>query len=239
MSYPRPVRAIHQIELTTYCSLRCVYCPSPKLEELRSQPKQHMAPRTFERALEWAVRLNDRRDGLREELSLTGIGEALDHPDFVAFLARARARLPVSTITFSTNGLKLDDAMCRAIAPYKPRVYVSLHRPEKAAFAIQAARKYGLLEEWNPAPAVAAFNWAGAVPWPVSAPPVTCEYLRSGWGVVLVDGRGTYCCLGRTGAGVVGDVDDPIESLTTPGTGLRPWGTGALGCKACHMTVPM
>jgi len=37
---------------------------------------------------------------------------------------------------------------------------------------------------------------------------------------------------------VVGHVDDPLESLTTPGTGLRPWGDEQVGCQRCHMIVP-
>ena len=235
MTYPRPLRSIHQIEITTFCNLRCVYCPSPKQPELRQQEPMHMTRETFQRALAWAVALNDARDPARAELSLTGIGEPLLHPEFVEFVAMARHRLPTQPLVFSTNGILLTEALCATLAPYRPQIHVSLHRPEKAGHAIQAARRYGLLAAYNPAPAIAAFDWAGQVPgWFVSAPPLVCEFLRSGWGVVLVDGRITTCCLDASAKGVVGHVSDPIESLTAPGTGIKPFSL----CPACHMVQP-
>jgi len=198
-----------------------------------------MDQRVFERALDWVEALNDRREDTLGELSLTGVGEALLHPEFVEFLALARKRLPGTPLVFSTNGLLLTDELCERIKPYRPQICISLHRPEKAGPAIQAAKRHGLYEMVNPAPAISAFNWAGQVPnWFVSAPPITCEYLKSGWGVVLVDGRITTCCLDASGKGVVGHVDDPIESLTQPGTGMKPWGDATLGCAACHMKTP-
>jgi len=199
----------------------------------------HMSRATFERALDWVDALNDRRDDKRGELSLTGIGEALLHPEFIEFVLLARKRLPGIPLVFSTNGLLLTDEVCRALAPARPRIFISLHRQEKAALAIRAAKAHGLFEQANPAPALAPFNWAGQLPhWFNAAPPLTCEYLASGWGVVLVDGRITTCCLDASGRGVVGHVDDPLESLTTPGTGLRPWGDEQVGCQRCHMIVP-
>lgn len=235
MNYPRPLRSIHQIELSTHCNLWCRYCPYPQQETLRNQPKMHMERRVFERALDWAETLNDRRDPDRAELSLTGIGEALLHPDFVAFVALARKRLPVHPIVFSTNGLLLTDEICERLAPYHVRVCVSMHRPERAGPAITAAKRHGIFLVANHSPASQAMDWAGqiSVPWK-SAPPITCEYLKSGWGVVLVDGRITTCCIDASGAGVVGHVDDPIESLTKPGTGLKPYSL----CGPCHMQVP-
>ena len=239
MNYPRPLRSIHQIELTTHCQLKCEYCPLPIQETLRGQKAMHMERRVFERALDWVEALNDRRDDALGELSLTGIGEALLHPDFVEFLALARRRLPGTPLVFSTNGILLTDELCEKIAPYRPRVNVSLHHLNKAKRAIDAAKRHGIYDMCNPAPAISSFNWAGQVPgWPVSAPPIVCEYLKSGWGVVLVDGRITTCCLDASGKGVVGHVDDPIESLTSPGTGLKPWGDDSVGCRACHMSLP-
>jgi hypothetical protein len=195
----------------------------------------HMTRATFERALDWCVALNDRRDDRMGELSLTGIGEALLHPEFVDFVALAHKRLPGHPLVFSTNGLLLTEDLCAQLAPYRPKIFISLHRPEKAGLAIQAAKRYGLFEMANPAPVLSAFDWAGQVKnWFVSAPPMVCDYLKLGWGVVLVDGRITTCCLDASGKGVVGHVDDPIESLTTEGTGLKPYEL----CQSCHMQVP-
>lgn len=234
MTYPRPLRSIHQIEIATYCNMMCPYCAYPTQVELRQQKRMLMARATFVRALEWAVALNDARDDTRAELSITGIGEALLHPEFVDFLALARAALPRNPLVFSTNGILLTEEYCAKIAPYRPRVYVSLHELKAAGPAIQAAKKYGLLANVNPSPATSAFDWAGQVKHFVSAPPMVCEFLRSGWGVVLVDGRITTCCLDASAKGVVGHVDDPIESLTVPGTGIRPFSL----CGPCHCEVP-
>jgi hypothetical protein len=231
MEYPRPIRVIHQIEITTFCNLRCKYCPHPKQEKLRQQPAMHMARDTFERAVWWAKQLN----GADQELALTGIGESLMHPHFVEFLAHARKKLPQNPITVSTNGILLDDALCEKIKPYRPQIYVSLHRPERGGPAIEAAKRHDLFMAANLSAASAAFDWAGQVDWYVSAPAnITCEYLRSGWSVVLVDGRITTCCLDASAKGVVGHVDDDILSLTMPGTGLKPYEL----CKTCHMGVP-
>jgi hypothetical protein len=238
VKYPRPITSIHQIELSSHCNLRCVYCPSKDLDKPRDQggfgrEKLHMSIAHFRRALEWAVYFEQR--GTQGELALTGIGEAIMHPHFVSFLAAAREALPDNLITFSTNGLLLTDELCARIAPFNPRVYVSLHRPEKAKPAIDAARKHGLLADTNAAFATDAFDWAGTLDWSVSIPEdaVTCEYLRTGWSVVLADGRITTCCLDAAGDGVVGHVDDELGSLA-----IGPWGDESAGCRACHMVTP-
>lgn len=194
-----------------------------------------MDMRTFERALEWAVALNGQWTGnaMMAELSLTGVGEALLHPEFERMLALAREALPDAPLVFSTNGILLTDEVAGRIARYRPQVYVSLHRPEKAAFAINAAKKHGILAGYNPSPATSAFDWAGQVDWPVSAPGGVCEFLRSGWGVVLASGEISTCCLDASRKGVIGHVDDPIESLARPSStrGLKPFEL----CGSCHL----
>lgn len=239
MDYPRPIESIHQIEISSRCNLRCVYCPSPKLDKPVDEggfgrEKEDITVENFARALEWAKHFQEA--GTQGELALTGIGEALLHPQFVDLLRMAREALPDSLITFSTNGLLLTREMCEQIAPYQPRVFVSLHRPEKAKHAVDAAREFGLLESTNVAFALDAFDWAGALDWEVSTKyPPPCAFLSIGWCVVLADGRITTCCLDASGGGVVGSVWDEIGSL-----GLKPWfdeRVGA-GCKNCHMRVP-
>lgn len=232
MAYPRPVRDVHQLELTTRCNLKCHYCPHyPKLP----RPQEDMAWDTFEAALDLVAFFV--RQNTQTELSLTGIGESLLHPRFVEMVAAAREAIgPQRQLTVTTNGLLLDDAMCAALAPFRPAIFVSLHRPERAALAIVAARKHGLLAGRNTAFADSAFDWAGYQKnWTpiVSAPKIPCEYLRSGWCVVLVDGRVATCCLDADGSSVVGDVRDDPDKLA-----LRPWGDEKKGCAACHMSVP-
>lgn len=228
--YPRPVREIHQIETETHCNLACKYCPSPNLP----RPKISM---------EWDVWLQSLelvgyyvRQGTQGELSLTGIGEAMLHPQFLEMVAMARETIGQDRmLTVTTNGLLLTEEMCRAIQPYRPSVFISLHRPEKAGPAIELAKKYGILAGVNASFATAAFDWAGAMKgkWFVSAQKITCEYLRSGWAVILVDGRVATCCLDVDGSSTIGTVWDDPESLK-----LSPWGTEEVGCKACYQEVP-
>ena len=232
MNYPRPVRDVHQLELTTRCNLKCKYCPHfPNLP----RTQEDMAWETFEAALDLVKFFV--RQGTQTELSLTGIGESMLHPRFVEMVAESRAVIgPNQPLTLTTNGLLLDDAMAAALAPFKPQVFVSLHRPEKAAFAIVAAKKYGILGGSNTAFADSAFNWAGYQQnWTpmVSAPNIKCEFLGAGWCVVLVDGRIATCCLDADGSSVIGHVKDNPETLM-----LKPWGDEKKGCKVCHMEVP-
>lgn len=232
MTYPRPLTSIHQIEVTSHCNLRCRYCPSPILPKLRDQPATHIGLPVFERALMWAEHFDSR--GTQGELSLTGIGETLLHPQWRELVAMARGALPRNFICFSTNGLLLDDDACAFLAEYRVAVFVSLHRPEKAGPAINAARRAGILADTNASAATSSFDWAGTLAgkWEVTAAATPCMYLREGRAVVLADGRVTACCLDATGAGVVGHVDDPIGSLS-----IAPWGDGSVGCEACHMQV--
>lgn len=222
--YPRPARDIHQIELTTRCNLRCQYCPHPHLP----RPKIDMEWETFQAALRLVAYYV--AQGTQTELSMTGIGESLLHPRFIEMVAAARTVLGRDRpLVVTTNGLLLTDKICAELAPYHPQVFVSLHRPEKAGPAIEYARHHGILAGVNASAATSAFNWAGQVDWHVSAPRIPCEYLRSGWVVVLVDGRVTTCCLDAAGAGVIGTVND------APGFHwLQPYSL----CNGCHMEVP-
>lgn len=234
MSYPRPLTSIHQCEVTSHCNLRCSYCPSKILPKLRNQPATHITLATFERALHWCQHFE--RLGTQGELSLTGIGETLLHPEWRELVRMAREALPRNFICFSTNGLLLDADACSLLAHYKVAVFVSLHRPEKAGPAINAARRAGILVDTNASAATSSFDWAGLLAdrWEVTAPKGNpCAYLQRGWGVVLADGRVTTCCLDATGAGVVGHVDDPIGSLS-----IGPWGDEKVGCSACHERTP-
>lgn len=231
-NYPRPVRDVHQLELTTRCNLKCHYCPHfPELP----RTKEDMPWETFEAALD-LVRFFVNQS-TQTELSLTGIGESLLHPRFVEMVAKSREVIgPHRPLVVTTNGLLLDDAMCEALKPYAPQVFVSLHRPEKAALAVVAAKKAGIFKMTNSQFVTAAFSWAGFQEnWKpmVSAPRLKCEYLRSGWCVVLADGRIATCCLDATGASVIGKLGDDPETLK-----LSPWGDEKVGCKSCHMEVP-
>lgn len=229
VTYPRTIETVHQVEITTFCNLRCVYCPSPKLEKIRGQEKQHMSLATFKVAMEWAAFFDAR--GTQKELSLTGIGESLLHPELPEIIRLARETLPERFINFSTNGIGLTDDICKVLARYGVGVYVSLHRPEKAGLAIEMLRKHGLFMAANAGAAVSSFDWGGQVDWPVSAPSTTCDWLLDGWCNVLVDGRITTCCFDAAAGGVVGSV---FDKHLMGELGTRPHGL----CETCHLNVP-
>lgn len=220
-----PIVQIHQIEVTTRCNLRCKYCPHPKMQ----RPKDDMSWETFEKALKWVRSFLEA--GTQRELSFTGIGESTMHPQFPDMLRAARALNANMPIVFSTNGLPtFTEEIASLCQQLNVGVMVSLHRPEVAGKAIELSKKYGVLKYINTQFADGAFDWAGQVDsWYVSAPKLVCEYLRSGWGVVLQDGKITTCCLDAENKGVIGTVEDAPGSL---------WSQPYSLCSACHMQLP-
>lgn len=233
LTYPRPVREIHQIEVTTRCNLHCQYCPSPRLDVPKDKggygrKKEDMSWETFEQSLKLVKHYCSL--GTQGELALTGIGEAVMHPRFVDMVAASREVIGFTRVlTFSTNGLLLDDALCERLKPYRPEIYVSLHRPEKAGPAVEAAKRAGLLAGTNVSAVTSSFDWAGQLKWHVSAPKIPCEYLRVGWAVILASGSIVHCCLNATGESPIGTIWDDPDTLK-----MAPYSL----CKTCHMHVP-
>lgn len=186
-----------------------------------------MSLETFERALYWVEKFDN--VGLQGELSFTGIGESTMHPEFGNWLIEARARFPKIPIVFSTNGLPtFTEELAALCQEHRIEVMISTHRPEMAGRAVVIAKKYKVLKFINTQFVDAAFDWGGKVDWPVSAPALVCEYLKSGWGVVLFDGQITTCCLDSENEGVVGSVWDEPGMLQ-----LAPYKL----CKGCHMKI--
>lgn len=228
MNIPRvQLKNIHQIEITSNCNLRCVYCVSPKLQ----RPKVDMSRQTFERALAMAKHLQD-RFGV-SELNLAGIGESTIHPDFVEYVHRARAVMgPQTPLLLATNGVRLaeDDGaeIVKQLAAAGVIVYVSLHRPEKAKIACDLIAEANILGGISIDPTVAATDWAGQVKgWRVTADEMECPWVSRGWGFVLADGRISACCFDGSGVGVFGSVDDKPETLFT-----KPYSL----CETCNQT---
>lgn len=223
MDYPHPVTCIKQVELTTHCNLRCKYCPSPTM----TRKKEDMSMEVYKQALLLAQHYDEQRT--QRELSLTGIGESTMHPQFLEMVAMARKALPVVRLVITTNGLLITEELCRELAKFRPLIYVSLHRPEKAGLAVELAKKYNMLGGVNASAAISAFDWAGQVAWYNSAPREPCEFLRTGWAVVMVDGTVTTCCMDASGVGKIGAVWDAPETLQ-----MKPFAL----CERCHSSVP-
>lgn len=221
-----PIRQIHQIEMTSRCNLRCKYCVHPTME----RPKIDMTEEIFERSLYWARVFKDR--GSQGSINLAGIGESTMHEDFIKFLARTREVLgDDQDIVLATNGVIIakHPGLAEQMAPYRPRVYVSLHRPEKGGPAVNILSRKRLLAGVSIDPSVSATDWAGQIDWEVTAQKgVSCPWVRGGWAIVLSDGRLTRCAFDGTGIGVLGHVNDEVPKLTTSPYKL---------CRTCHQDV--
>jgi hypothetical protein len=191
--------------------------------------KIDMTWKTYERALTHVIHYC--AEQTQQELALTGIGEGTLYPRFVEAVLIARDVIGANRLlTFSTNGLTLTEEILDGIRPADPTVYVSLHRPEAAAPAVEILRKSGLKFGINESFVTSALDWAGTVDWHVSHKPQPCEYLRQGWAVVRSDGTvGTCCWDAESVSGRIGHVDDKVGTFTT-------WAHDA--CKSCSLSVP-
>lgn len=221
------IRAIHQIEITSRCNLRCKYCTHPKMPRV----KQDIDEATYTRALRVASMLAADYPRIATELNLAGIGESTMHPDFVRFVWLARERMPASVqLILATNGLLMTQDLADAIAPTGIKVWVSLHRPERAGAAVEVLKRAGILAGVSADPSIASVDWAGQVDWHVSAQRgAPCPWVPNGRVFVMSDGRVSVCCFDAKGDDVLGHIDDPnIMHMRT-----RPYEL----CKGCHMSL--
>jgi len=224
----RAITQIHEIELSSRCNLACVYCPNPTMK----RSKMDMEWETYERALEHVEYFC--RRGTQGELALTGVGEALLHERFAEAVLLARDVIGRDrSLTFSTNGILLTDELLDKIEVADPTIFISLHRPEVAALAVERVKKrtrgplcYGV----NAAFVHSSLNWAGQVNWHVSHIKQTCTYLRDGWAVVRADGGvGTCCWDAESESGHIGTVWDEFGTFVT---------APHEACKKCSLVIP-
>lgn len=219
-----PVKALHQIEMTSRCNLACKYCVHKKMP----RPKLDMDHETYVKALSVAKRFVD--NGTQHELNLAGIGESTMHPRFIEYVHLAREAVGFGCrLVLSTNGVELTRDMVRDIASTKIMVWVSPHRPEKAAKAINYLREFGLFMDMSAGSFMASIDWAGQVDWPVTAGTTgtPCPWLPNGRVSIMADGRATACCMDSDGSGVVCHLDDLVAGSTEYTRGYRL-------CGACH-----
>lgn len=212
-----PIQELHQIEITSRCNLRCRYCVHPTM----SRAKQDMSRDTFEQALTWVKHYADA--GSQRELNLAGIGESTMHPEFVDFVRYANDYLEGRTLLIlATNGILMTDEMAADIAYANIVVYVSLHRPEKAAAGVEALRSAGIFGGVSTDPATAATDWAGQVKWHRSMAPRECMWVKGGKVFCMSDGTIATCSFDGTGSEPLGTVWDDLEQIRTSPYRLCP-----------------
>lgn len=219
-----PLQRLHQIEMTSHCNLKCVYCASPKLKRV----KMHMDFPTFQLAIKWVQHFVNEHG--QQEVNLAGIGESTMHPRFVEFLRYARLYLgPDVDIVLATNGKLMTDALAEAMKPWNPIVFVSLHQPVFAGPAVECLKRVGLLAGVSNDPSIAATNWAGQVKWHNSAASGRkCPWVVQGKTMVMSDGRLTTCSLDASGIGVIGHINDDLTKIQT-----KPYAL----CRTCDQDV--
>ena len=183
-----------------------------------------MTLETFKRVLELVAGFPD-----QHELNLCGIGESTLHPQFCEFVALARERLPNIDLTMATNGVGLTEAHAAQMQISRVRVWVSLHRPEKASLAIELLKRYGVLAGVSADPSISAVDWAGQVDWHVSAAPSRCMWQAQGMAIAWSDGRLGSCSFDGQGAdGSIGTVWDDPKTIF-----VKPYSL----CNTCHQTI--
>jgi len=181
-----------------------------------------MSWETFEAAIRWA------RDLGGPELSFTGMGEAVLHPDFAEMLRAARSEMSNTWFLLATNGVALTSEIVEAIRETGTTVYVSAHRPEIAGPAAQRLRYARIDVRVNDKFATSGFDWAGQVEWPNLAEPSECKYLGKGWATVLQNGDVVNCCFDAHGLYPAGNVRD---------THLPEAFTEIPLCASCHLRI--
>jgi len=221
------IQALHQIEITSRCNLRCRYCTHPKM----TRSKMDMDRNVYTKSLEWVARFV--HQGTQREVNLAGIGESTMHPDFIEYVGMAREIVGDNCmIALATNGVALTEEMAEALLINDVWTWVSLHRPEKAGPAVELLKRYGVLKGVSADPSVAAIDWAGQVNWYTSAQTKgdPCQWLTMNRAMVMSDGRITQCCLDAEGLGVMGHVNEAVDKMTI--------GSYVL-CDTCHLSSGM
>lgn len=215
VTYPRPMVSIAQIEFTTHCNLKCVYCPSPQ----KMRPHEHLSRENFGHVMKWLRRFV--AAGTQRDVWLHGIGESMLNPDFHAMVGEMRAEFPALLLALSSNGILLrtengGEENCAALARNRVAVDISVHRTDLIGNGILNARKFKILKTLTAGPALEPVDWAGQIKWASAEPRRPCHFMRLGHALVYADGRITTCCVDARGYGVFAHVADDAGPGSLP-----------------------
>ncbi|RPJ54959.1 MAG: radical SAM protein [Acidobacteria bacterium] len=114
-----------QIETTTYCNSRCVFCPHHKMKRTRESMDMDL----FKKIIDEAAALP-----LISQICLTGLGETLMDKQLLERVDYVRRRMPTIHLDMFTNGHLFTAELYRELAKRRlTKLYVSLNavRPEQ------------------------------------------------------------------------------------------------------------
>lgn len=216
---------IYQIELSSFCNLKCSYCPHPGM--LRS--KGHISEATLETALEWVSASG------ASQVALHHFGEPLLHPRLSDRLRQVAAH--GLDMQISTNGVLLERAwdVLRDVSA-QIKLMLSVHQwsddPSKYRLALAAFQRraegtnLAILPAYNFDGSDYSFHsWAGGqdVDWDARG----CPFVRYNAAVILWDGRIASCCVDHEGQTAVRNIVD-ADALSHR---TRPWSA----CATCDV----
>jgi len=216
------MKGIYQVEVCSFCNLRCSYCP-------HSASKRQlglMSRETFAKCLQLHRQIG--QDWIR----LHNFGEPLLHPDLCEYVRMARDRM--RDVVFSTNGVLLTREMAVKLKDAGlTKLTISAHSPGVAAQAVRNCKGLDLLDGVSD---VFEHDFAGTSgrhpelffeKWLVDRRGVGCEPFVCNQNVVILwDGSVNSCCMDMEALGKLGHVDDPDVLSLKP----APFAL----CKTCH-----
>ncbi len=217
---------LYQIELSSYCNLRCQYCPHPSMQ----RSKGFMSEVTMQACIDWALRTRTPR------LVLHHFGEPLLHPQLLERLTQiASAGL---TIQFSTNALLLDrswDTLLDIDTPITAMIAFHQWVDTSPAHYLAAVAAYQQRAEGTNITVLPAYafkndlfhihSWGSGSPEPWDV--LSCPFLKYNLGVILWNGDIVSCCVDHEGV----TASKNIRSVEAFEHRSLPW----VACETCDV----
>lgn len=204
---------IHKIETSSYCNLKCQYCPNSKG---LIYGHDNMSQETFDRVCHWAKILNPIGQPDDEPyIWLHGIGEPLLNPNILNFVKQLSLIVKVG---FSTNGILLTPEFMNdleqaglsylTVSQHKKKIIkpiIELYNKHRFKFTLDIQAKFN-------------DDWAGQinkedVPHKEKRH-FPCAHIEKGGVHVLWNGNIVNCCVDAQSFPILGSVyDDEIRDI--------------------------
>ncbi len=222
------VQTIMNIELSSVCNYKCVYCPAKDQKNYR--PTGFMTEEIFKEVVKWIIFFS--RQGTQTEVNFFGVGEPTLHPSLLSLLAIARDRIPAGIpFHMNTNGSTMNEKLARNLyALGVQEIDVTAHELYATAKTVRIFNDVGIRYNISFDPVTRPNNWAGQVDWfePRYPKPFPCPWIGNGQVMVMSNGDITRCCLDAFAKGVLGNTSMEVNEMEVTPFEL---------CKTCHHTL--